>query len=250
MLLPPSLGKIRAEARADVLADWLGGRLQTPIAVSVAGSYDELAVAIVDARVDLAWAPPSVCAQIADRVRAIFKAVRGGRSSYCSAIVARPDGPKDVAGLRGKRAAWVDERSVGGYLLARAHLKRAGIDPQRDLRDCRFYGSYGDALRAVLARQADFAAAFSASPDDDQTRLRLHELVGAAADELAIVAHTDDAPADGLVVTPRAETRFPDIVARLAPLVDGSGGYTFLLSLLEAERLEPAKAGDYASLLE
>ncbi len=250
MLLPPSLGHIRARARADVLADWLTQRLRTKVDVAVTETYGELADAIVGSDVDLAWAPPSICARILDHAVVVFKAVRDGRSSYCSAIVTRADGPDDIAALRGKRAAWVDEESIGGYRLAHAHLRRSGIDPNLDLRHAQFYGAYADALRAVLSGQADFAATFSATPEDSQTKMRLHELVGPRSVDLKVVGYTGDAPADGLVITHRAEQRLPGIVERLRPLVDGSGGYTFLLSLLEAERLEAAKPLDYVSLLD
>ena len=246
MLLPRSLGRVRALARAEVLGEWLTQRLRKQVTVTVADTYADVATAIIGGDVDLAWAPPSICAQVLDHALAIFKAVRDGHSSYYSAIVARADGPATVEDLAGKRAAWVDEQSVGGYLLARAHLRRAGIEPEH----AAFYGAYGEALRAVVAGRADFAATFSATPEDSQTKMRLHELIGPGSDQLEIVGYTGAAPADGLVITHRADQRLPGIVDRLRPLVDGSGGYTFLLSLLEAERLEPARPGDYASLLQ
>jgi phosphonate transport system substrate-binding protein len=249
MLLPPSLGQLRGEARADVLADWLRERIDGDVEVAVAKTYEALAQAIVDAEVDLAWAPPLVCARVADRVPVIFKAIRGGRATYCAAIVTRKDGPKTLEELRGKRAAWIDRNSVGGYRLASAHLREHGVDPDRDLAASRFHGAYADALRAVLSGNADFAATFSAEADEAETRRRLQELVGPSADELAILGYTAPAPSDGLVLTGRSGRRLDELLAQLRPLVDGTEGHTFMLSLLEADRLVAAEPGDYAPLL-
>jgi ABC-type phosphate/phosphonate transport system substrate-binding protein len=249
ILLPPSLGALRATARAEVLAEWMQRKLGIETEVRVASSYDVLAAALLDAQVDLAWAPPSICAQVEPHVPAIFTAVRGGRSSYCAAIVARAGRFTAVEQLRGTIAAWVEPRSSGGHLLAAAMLRAHGLDLGRDLADQSFYGSYRDAVRAVIARRADFTSVFTPSPDVASLRRPLQDLVGAAAAELDAVAFTASAPSDGLVVTRRLMSPGPrGVVPWLAPLIDGRDPGSYLLLLLEAERLVRASPNDYAAL--
>ena len=167
MMLPPSLGPIQAEARADIMAEWLNRRLGMEVEVQVAESYDALRRNIERDVVDLAWAPPSVCANVENRAEKIFKAVRNGRSTYCSAIVERSADAGGFEGLLGKRAAWVDPMSLGGYQLPIAHLRRNGIDPERDLGEQDFHGAYGAALRSVLSGRADIAAVYCWEATDD-----------------------------------------------------------------------------------
>lgn len=249
MLLPPSLGTLRATARADLLADWLRERLRMPVEVRVASSYETLAAAISAAEVELAWAPPSICAQVEVHVPAIYTAVRDGQSTYCAAIVAKTGRFGSVAELRGKRAAWVERRSTGGYLLAAARLRAEGIDPDRDLVEQRWCGSYGDALRAVLTDRADFASVFVPAPKAAAVLRPMHDLVGSGADDLAPVAFTARAPSDGLVVTRRAMALDNEsAVGWLMPLIDGRETGSYLLLLLEAERLVRAGPHDYAAL--
>jgi phosphonate transport system substrate-binding protein len=243
MLLPPSLGTLRATARADLLADWLRQRLGFAIEVRVASSYESLARAVLAAEVDLAWAPPSICAQVEAHVPAIYTAVRDGQSSYAAAIVAKDGRFGSVAELRGKRAAWVEPRSTGGYLLAIATLRAEGLDPDRDLAEQSFLGSYGDALRAVVGDRADFTSVFVASPKPYAVLRPLHDLVGSGADDLAAIAFTGRSPCDGLVVTRRLAA-----ADWLAPLVDGRETGSYLLLLLEAERLVRASPHAYAAL--
>jgi two-component system NtrC family sensor kinase len=249
MLLPPSLGALRANARAEVLAEWMHRRLGIATEVRVASSYDMLAAALLDAQVDLAWAPPSICAQVEPHVPAIFTAVRGGRSTYCAAIVARADRFGSVEQLRGTIAAWVEPRSSGGHLLAAATLRAHGFDLDRDLAGQAFHGSYRDAVRAVLAKRADFTSVFTPAPDVGALQRPLRDLVGEAASELAAVAFTPWAPSDGLVLTRRLMSPGPHgAVPWLGPLIDGSDPGSYLLLLLEAERLVRAEPNDYATI--
>lgn len=245
-MLPPSLGPIQAEARADIMAQWLTRRLGVSFEVEVAPSYESLRQAIESESVDLAWAPPSVCANVEQLELSIYKAVRHGRSTYCSAIVERHDGAAGMDGIRGKNAAWVDPMSLAGYQLPVAHLRRHGIDPERDLAGQDFLGAYGTALRTVLAKRADIAAVYCSEPREDALERRLHEVLGSAGAMLRLVSFTSTVPTDGLIITRRAAGSLD--VDRFHRLFDGTDGYTFFLSLLEADRLVPAVRGEYALL--
>jgi ABC-type phosphate/phosphonate transport system substrate-binding protein len=246
-MLPPSLGPIQAEARADIMAEWLSRKLGVEVEVEVAPSYDLLRQAIENQEVDVAWAPPSICANVERSNVQIFKAVRNGRSSYCSAIVERSADAAGLSGIKGKNAAWVDPMSLAGYQLPVAHLRRNGIDPEHDLGGQDFLGAYGAALRTVLANRADIAAVYCSDPQEDALERRLHELLGSAGALLRLVSFTPAVPSDGLVVLGHAKQRGLD-VDHFQRLFDGTDGYTFFLSLLEADRLTPSKPGEYGIL--
>lgn len=242
-LFPPSLGEVTASARGELLADWLSRRLRTQVAVAVAETYSELEQRVRNQEVDLAWAPPSICARVEGVVRKIYKSVRSGRSSYQAAIVVSAGAFQALPELEGKRAAWVDELSTAGHLLAVAYLRAQGV--QQKAGGGAFLGSYRAAVGAVLDREADFCSVFVAQANAECLRTSLTGLVGAPrAQLLKAIAYTEQAPNDGLVVTYGSGGAGLDLDA-LAGLVHGPNPTSLLLSLLDADCLEPARAGDY-----
>ena len=248
LLFPPSLGQVTASARAELLTDWLGKRLGTFVTVEVAESYAELVQRIEHADVEMAWAPPSVCARVQPYARAIFKAVRSGSSMYRAAIIAREGQFGEVAELAGKRAGWVDTLSTGGYLLASGLLRSSGITPDR-LASEEFLGSYGAVVRALLEHQVDFGSIYVREPTPEGARESVSTFVGnARAARIGVVGFTRAAPSDGLVVT-RASDPELDLEA-LERLVSGPNPTSMLLSMLDAESLVLAQPDDYDALLE
>jgi len=248
LLFPPSLGQVTASARAELLTDWLGKRLGTYVTVEVAESYTELHQRIASSDVDMAWAPPGICAKVQAQARVVFKAVRSGSSMYQAAIIGRKSEGNDVATLADKRAGWVDELSTGGYLLAAGRLRAAGITSDR-LASEEFLGSYGAVVRAILEHQIDFGSIYVREPTPEATQASISTFVGnARAETLGPIAYTRAGPSDGLVVTHRAEDELD--LAALEGLVSGPNPTSMLLSMLDAECLVRAAADDYDALLD
>ncbi len=201
LLLPPSLGELRASVRRELLETTLRESLGRPVLVRVAGSYDELGTHVRMAQAHLAWAPPQLCAQLAGQVRHLLAARRKGRVSYASALVVRAGEGLDLGSLRGRRAAWVDSRSTGGHLLAKGWLRAQGLDPDELFGDQRFHGSYLAALRAVLGGQADLASVHVGEPAFGAVRASLVEHLGRDAGGLEALAVTGTTPSDALLIT-------------------------------------------------
>lgn len=248
MLFPPSLGRIAASARAELLAQWFLRNLGVSLDIAVAPSYEALRTSIERREVDLAWAPPIVCAAVQRSSIAILKAVRSHGSSYRSALVVRADEVSSLRELRGARAAWVDRLSTAGYLLPMAYLRERIGDPDRMLGSQTFMGSYGRALRAVLDYEAELASIYVASPSREAFHASVHELLGEAAPRLRALDYTAESPSDGLVIVDRP-SRGDDqlLLQQLRELTNGRR-QTLLLTVLDAEALEPAHPSDYDSL--
>lgn len=250
LLFPPSLGHIAASARAELLAQWFERHLRMRVEIAVAPDYATMRTAILRREVDLAWAPPIVCAAVQRSSLAILKAVRGHGSSYRAALVVRTDEAATLDDLHGARAAWVDRLSTGGYLLAMAHLRERMGDPERVLGEQVFVGSYGRSLRAVLDREADLASIYVAHPSAEAFQTSVHELVGEASPRLRALDFTAESPTDGLVVVGRpSPAEGEPLLEQVRRLTDGRTR-TLLLTVLDAEALEPARPGDYDALRE
>jgi phosphonate transport system substrate-binding protein len=244
LLVPPSLGPLKATARAELLEHALSSELSEPVRIEVAPSYGEMVDRIRAKSAHLAWVPAAVCAQVEEHAKAIFKVVRNGASTYRSALVGRRGELLTVEKLRGTRAAWVDRLSLGGYLLAIDLLRRRGFDADRVFRSQTFYGSHPGALQAVLRGDADVAAITMNGQTEHDLRRGLHMHIGLDQRDFDLIAISESAPSDRL-----SQPHFDRIVARLFPGAKRYRAPSFLLSALDAEAFEPATPGEYSALL-
>lgn len=244
-MFPPSLGPIAARARVELVGEWLSRRIELDVQVTVAADYGALAQAIMFGNVDCAWAPPAVCARVQRSAAVVYQAVRSHRTMYRGAIVAR-EGIREVAQLAGRRPAWVDPLATAGYLLPATYLSALGIRPAPAPA---FVGSYGAAVRALLADEADFMSIYTSEIDVASTRDNLRDLVGERADTLSVLAFTDASPNDGLVLAARPGWR--DLQVAIDAICDEHDRHvrpSLLHQVFDAEALVPAASTDYDAL--
>ncbi len=249
-LLPPSLGKAKTAARAELLQESLSLELGEAATILVPADYEELEARVLAGEAHIFWSPAAICARVEPTARAIYKVVRNGHSAYRSVLIARKADDLTVGRLAGLRAAWVDKLSIGGYLLAADLLRRRGIDPDRSLASQTFCGSHPAAATAVLMGTADVAAVTTTGADEASIRAALTLYVGRAADKLAALAVTEESPTDGVVLTTRlTQADAMRITSRLFPDARGARAPTFLLSAMDAEGFQKARPAEYQPLL-
>jgi phosphonate transport system substrate-binding protein len=79
-----------------------------------------------------------------------------GSTSYIAAMYVRADsGITSLEQMRGRSMAWADPNSASGYLIPRAALRAAGINPDSFFGRSGFAGGHEQAIVAVLGRQFD-----------------------------------------------------------------------------------------------
>jgi phosphonate transport system substrate-binding protein len=249
-LFPPSLGRAKAAARAELLAPALTLALGEPVEIIMATDYLDLEERALAGSAEIVWAPAGVCARIAHTSRAIYKVVRGGSSTYRAALVARAGGGVSLASTSSLRAAWVDRRSVGGYLLIRAHLIARGIDPELAFKEQRFVGSHPAVIEAILHGEADVGAVTVPRPDETSAREAIASYVGPSASRLELVTITDEAPTDAIVLTRvLSSARAAGISNAIIPTGLDLRPLPALLGVMQADTLVLARPGEYDSVL-
>jgi phosphonate transport system substrate-binding protein len=250
LLLPPSVGSARATARGELLERSLAAEMGEAVTLEVAADYAAIEPRIRAREVDLVWAPAAICARVEDQAHAIFKSVRAGRSTYRSAIVARTDAHLSLARLAGKRAAWVDPLSLGGYVLAADHLAQLGMVPSRTFAKETFIGDHPAALAAILEGTADVGAVSVSGPEPDDVTHALGLHAGrAGAEQISALAITAPAPSDALVITKALDGE--RAAALIARLFGERGSRSSALRLaMEADGFERAADGEYTRLRE
>lgn len=247
-LIPPTLGTVKAAARAGLMEQAMTRLLETEVSVTVADSYGDIEKRFLANETDIAWAPPSVCARLTHRAAGVFKTVRRGRSSYRAAIVVRAHESTDLAQLQGARAVWTDPASTGGYLLADAWFRNSGHDPDRLFSTQAFLGSYDACLRALLDRQADVTSIYCNGENLSDARASCEQQVGFEAEYLQAIAVTGEVGSDAVLISSELDAKTRAIIAGALEALAEPRGTPLVLTLLDAEALRPAGVGAYAGL--
>jgi ABC-type phosphate/phosphonate transport system substrate-binding protein len=128
----------------------------------VASGYGELAAGLEGGDLALAWLPPVPTIDLdARRVASVLVIPsRRGATSYHAALIVRRGGPKTLAELGGRRAAWVHRDSAAGYLIPRLHLATQGIEVLHFFAREIFVHAHAAVVEAVAAGEADVGATF------------------------------------------------------------------------------------------
>lgn len=245
LALPPSNSRLDAPTR-ELFARYLGAATSTLVTVEQASSYGDLTRQLLTGQVTAAWAPPVACARLEKAgVPILVRALREGQATYRAALVARAGTTFGVDDLRGRRAAWVDRESTGGYLLVAALLQGRGAVLDHLFSSQQFLGSYPAALKAVLSEAADVASIF-AKPAGIGGALGLSECVPGHEAEFRTLVFTEEAPNDGVAVAPLTPRPLCEALERaLVDAAKSPEGRDVLKKVLRADGFERAPAAGY-----
>jgi len=209
-LLPPCPGVEAARQQAPLLQAALRATIPD-LVVDVAPSYTALGDDVIAHRCLAAWVPPIVGARIEMAGgRILRRAIRRGQTAYRAGIVCRVGETLDLAKAPSMTAAWVDEDSAAGYLLARSWLAARHVDAITGFKRASFIHSYVACLQAVADGRADLCSVFASVPsaageDGAPSTSTLDEVDERLAARLHIVAFTGDTRTDGVAVGARVD---------------------------------------------
>ncbi len=238
--IPPSPSPDAQRVHAPALQAALAQRVPG-VVVEIAPSYGALGDDLLSKRLTAAWAPPIVCARVEmGGGRVALRAVRGGVTTYRAGLVCRHDEQLDLSRAATLVAAWVDEDSAAGYLLARSWLKARNLDAVRGFKRVLFTGSYVSALQAVADRRADLASIYMTS-EGAAPHSTLDDVDDLLRARLRVFATTGDTQTDGIVIAPGvADEEARALVDALLEVAASDEGSQALQALLACDELRPA----------
>lgn len=171
----PSQNAETLEAKAKPLEGLLTKQLGIPVKVSVSTSYNTIIEAMASKQVDVGFLPPNTYVLAHDEKKAadvLLQAQRFGVTDatgqpttelvdfYKAMIIVKADSPiKEIKDLKGKKVAWQAVTSSAGYVWPAVELKKAGLDPDKDVTGIELKG-HDKAVLAVLNGDVDAAAVF------------------------------------------------------------------------------------------
>lgn len=171
--------------------------------VLVATNYDALSNSLIDGIVDIGWFSPLAYVNAKNKAAVIplVTPIVNGAPNYLGFIITkRESGITDLKDVKGERMAFVDPKSASGYAYPRLLLKKAGINPEEDLKEQIFLGTHSNVVEAVISGSVKVGATYSEAIEDAKNR-------GLDVDKLIYLAETDPIPKDCIAARPHFDEK-------------------------------------------
>jgi phosphonate transport system substrate-binding protein len=135
----------------------IGDKLGCKVEVFVTTTYNAEIEAMRNGKLEIGEFGPLgyVLAHQVAKAEAAFGAADGKPNNYWASIVTYPDsGIKTVADIKGRSFAFSDPASTSGHLFAAYGLRKAGLDPDKDVRGI-YAGSHTSSFEALYNHKVD-----------------------------------------------------------------------------------------------
>ena len=192
----PVLGQAEMVKEFQPLMDYMTNSTGIKVTLYIAKSYGDLREQMEAGKVDIGSFSPFayVDAVKGGKVKIIAQSILDHSAFYKGLIISRKDsGIKDLAGLKGKRFAFVDPKSASGYVYPRAMLIEKGFDPDKFFKETIFAGGHDKVIASILEGKVDAGAIYDGA-------IAIAKGKGLKTEELTTLASTDPIPHDAIVV--------------------------------------------------
>ncbi|WP_426449329.1 phosphate/phosphite/phosphonate ABC transporter substrate-binding protein [Paenibacillus sp. S-38] len=219
----PSQNAETLEAKAKPLEKLLGDKLGIPVKVSVSTNYNTVIEAMASKQVDVGFLPPTSYVMAHDERKAadlLLQAQRYGIDDatgaetkdlvdfYKAMIIVKADSPiKELKDLKGKKVAWQAVTSSAGYVWPANELKKAGVDPEKDVTSLEVKG-HDKGVLAVVNGQVDAAAIFQ------DARNTVKKDIPDIFEKTRVVAFTSAIPNDTITVRTDMDNDWRDNISK------------------------------------
>ena len=164
LMWPPTVAPDKLEAELHVLSSALQRSTHRPVRIELATSYDDVVTALKDGRANFGVMPPYLFVTSRKTVPGLVplasKLVDGSSGSDGVLVVREDSDIAKVADLKGRTFCFPDTKSTTGYLLARATLREAGLNPDVDI-IAHLSGNHTQVLKDLTAGVCDAGATYS-----------------------------------------------------------------------------------------
>ena len=245
-----------AKKQADALASFVATALKEQTLARVFADQEALAVALSKGDVDVALMGPLGYCRLEPKgkTQLMVRMVRHGKGMYRSVLFAPPSSKLTSLDALKKsktplKVAWVETSSATGYVIAKATLLAAGINPAQAFETQDFLGSHDAVCTAVMEGKYDLGATFSDNVPNASKVTGCVGALGNKVDTLKVVAMSSDVPNDVLVAAPKFPPgKVAAIVAAAKAASTTADGKKSLQAALLAEGVADVKDEDFAPI--
>ena len=172
---------------------------------SVATSYAAVIEAMGAGKVDVGWLATFSYVLAHDKygVELLLVVQRFGSPFYRGQIMVSSDsGIENIAGLKGKRFAFVDPASTSGHLYPKTLLISQGFDPELFFKKSVFAGSHNAVVLSIYKGEVDGGAAY------DGSRSAVAKTFPDVFDKVKVLTYTKEIPNDTVSVRKELSENF------------------------------------------
>lgn len=227
------------------LEQYLSQEVGEKVSLVITKDFDEFTKVVKSGQADLAFANPLIYIQIKKQVDVkllVLSLEPLAGAKYRGLIIARKDSNiNSIEDLKGKKLSFVDETSLGGYILQMLLLHNAGMDIHKDFTTLSFAKKHDKVAYSVLIKLADAGGI----RDGDFEKLKYP----VDNTQLKVVAYTDYSPNWPVFSTPRLnKDMVKKIKAALLKLTPKSPLCEKILGSAKLEGFITVKDQDYDGL--
>lgn len=245
-----------ARKQADALAKFVAIAVKETTLPRVFPDQEALALAVSKGEVDIALMGPLAYVRVDPKVKTqlLFRTVRQGKSTYRSVLFAPPGSKLTSLDALKKwkkplKVAWVETSSATGYVIPKAMLLQAGINPVQSFEVQEFLGSHDAVCNAVLEGKFDVGATFADPVLNASPVSGCVGALGKKVDTLKVVAMSSDIPNDVMVSAPKFPQAKVDAIVAQAKAASGTAdGKGWLKAALLADGVADVKDEDFAPI--
>jgi len=192
----PVPGEAEMRAELEPLMTYLSSTIGRMVSLYVANGDADLRTQMEAGAVDVGSFSPLAYVEAArgGKIRVIARSVLNGSATYPGLIIKRFDSHiNSLADLEGKRFAFVDSKSISGFVYPRAMLIDKSVNPERFFKEVIFAGSHEKVISAVL-----LGAVHAGATND--SAVAAAKATGLPTFDLEVLAKTEPIPYDAIAV--------------------------------------------------
>lgn len=182
------------------MAKLIQARIGVPVNIYISKDYSGLIEAMKTKKVDFAFfsALTFVAAEKDAGAKVLLKKVWKSPYYYSMVLASGSSGASKLTQLKGKKFAYVDEKSASGYLYPRVYFKKQGVDPATYFSETIFSGNHEASVRLLRDGKVDAVAVFS--NDKSGADSAWTQFAGAGAKKPKVIWTSEPIPNDPFCV--------------------------------------------------
>jgi len=208
-------------AKTKSLEKLLSDKLGIPVKLSVSDNYNTIIEEMSSKKVDVSILPPTAYVLVHNKkaadvlLQAQHYAVKEDGSNtdqlvdyYKGIIVVKKNSPiSSLLDLKDKKIAWQDVASATGYIYPAVEMKKAGIDPKKDVKGITVKGNDKGVI-AVLNGDVDAAAVF------EDARNNVKKDFPNIFNDTKVIYRTEGIPNDTITVRSDMDEKWKDKISQ------------------------------------
>lgn len=233
-----------------VLAENLQKELAVPVNVYISKDYVSLIEAMKSKKVDFAFfnSLTFVYAEKMAGAKVLLKQQWQEPFYFSVLMVSKKSGIKSVKDLKGKRIAFVDEKSSSGFLYPQVFLKKSNFD-LKSFKEIKYTGSHSASVALFDKGEVDAIAIFSDDKEGKKSALVKYSQTKNPLSQVKILWASEPIPNEPFTVRQDFYDSYPkfthSLMFALIDTVDKLKGNKEIQSLIGAEGLVMATSRQY-----